>query len=117
MIEDKERLPREVVAMRVAKELPDEGRKLKIEDSPFDFDLENLYERIPGGGTDRYHLNIPLVGEETRKTMGLTGRDKDDFLQPDVEQQLRAEGWLAHGGRVGFSEGGIVGLWRELSSL
>ena len=35
----------------------------------------------------------------------------------DIAAELEQPYDLAYGGRVNFSEGGIVGLWRELSSL
>ena len=95
----------------LGKEMP-YGMELGKQGSWGDLEVEDLYERIPGAGASKYHVNVPLIGEEkTRGTFGLTGRGKGDFLQKDVEEKLRAAGWLSQGGRVGYKTGGIAGLW------
>jgi hypothetical protein len=94
----------------LGKEMP-YGMELGKHRSLGDLEVEDLYERIPGAGASKYHVNVPLIGEEkTRGTFGLTGRGKGDFLQKDVEEKLRAEGWLAEGGiaRLGYANGQLV---------
>ena len=87
------------------------GRELGINNWPTDFELEDLYESTDTGG---YGLNVPLVseGDATNKnwSYGITGREKGDELDPDVEAKLRAANWLAQGGRVGYKTGGRVGI-------
>jgi hypothetical protein len=94
----------------LGKEMP-YGRELGINNWPTDFELEDLYESTDTGG---YGLNVPLVseGDAANKnwSYGVTGREKGDELDPDVEAKLRARGWLWQGGRVGYNTGGRVGI-------
>ena len=96
----------------LAKELPDAGGNLDVEDQFTDWDLQDLYEQK--SGTRSYSLNLPLIGETGVKKggtgTGLALREADEFLTKEAEAELRKAGWLAEGGiaRLGYDLGGNV---------
>ena len=73
----------------LAKELPDAGGNLDVEDQFTDWSLQDLYEQKSGTGS--YSLNLPLIGEpgvEKGGTgTGLAIREADEFLTKAAEAE------------------------------